>query len=111
MEEIQLKFKMEQLASMRRNYQALLSALLERFEADHAEARILMEGLEGEIRAAVLETGATIESDHLQAVWKKGRVSWDSGRLAGYAVAHPEILALRKEGAPTVSFVLKGGAE
>ena len=108
MEEIQLKFKMEQLASMRTAYQALL----ERFEADHAEARLLMEGLEGEIRAAVLERGETMQSEHLAAVWNKGRVSWDGRLLAGYAVAHPEVLSMRKEGAPTVSFrVLKGGAE
>ena len=108
MEEIQLKFKMEQLASMRAAYQALL----ERFEADHAEARLLMEGLEGEIRAAVLERGETMQSEHLAAVWNKGRVSWDGRLLAGYAVAHPEVLSMRKEGAPTVSFrMLKGGAE
>jgi hypothetical protein len=109
MEEIQLKFKMEQLASMRTAY----AALVERFEADHAEARLLMEGLEGEIRAAVLEAGETLESDHLKAVWNKGRVTWNSRLLEGYAMAHPDILQARKEGAPTVSFriIKEWGAE
>jgi hypothetical protein len=32
----------------------------------------------------------------------KGRVSWDTKALDGYAVAHPEIEKLRIEGAPTV---------
>lgn len=107
MDEIQLKFKMEQLASMRRAY----TALVERFEADHAEARTLMEGLEGEIRAAVLERGETIESDHLQAQFKKGRVSWNGHLLDGFAMAYPSILQARKEGAPTVAFRIKESAE
>ena len=32
------------------------------------------------------------------------KTSWDGKLLEGYAVAHPEILAARKVGKPTVSF-------
>ncbi len=37
------------------------------------------------------------------AIYSKGRMSWDGKRLDGYATAHPEILAFRSEGQPSVS--------
>ncbi|MCG3145996.1 MAG: hypothetical protein HONDAALG_03775 [Gammaproteobacteria bacterium] len=47
--------------------------------------------------------GATVKGAALSAVYAKGRVSWDNKALEGYAVAHPELLAFRSEGAPSVS--------
>ena len=59
--------------------------------------------LEMEIKEAVKETGATVKSAYLQAVYMKGRISWDTKAMDGYAVDHPEILFMRKEGDPSVS--------
>ena len=59
--------------------------------------------LTDEVKQAVLDAGETVKGDNLQAVWVKGRVSWDTKSLDGYAVAHPELLGLRKEGSPSVS--------
>jgi hypothetical protein len=59
--------------------------------------------LTDEVKQAVFINGASAKGDYLQAVWMKGRVSWDSKSLEGYAAAHPEIKAFRKEGEPTVS--------
>ena len=59
--------------------------------------------LETEIKARVLGDGATVKSKFLQAVWSKGRVSWDTKALDGYSAAHPEIARFRKEGEPSVS--------
>ena len=59
--------------------------------------------LEKEIKAEVLEHGETVKGTHLKAVWNKGRVSWNSKALEGYAVAHPEVAAFRKEGKPSIS--------
>lgn len=59
--------------------------------------------LEAEIKAEVLTIGESVKSDHMTAVYNKGRVTWDSKGLEGYAVAHPEIVAFRKEGDPTIS--------
>jgi cob(I)alamin adenosyltransferase len=61
------------------------------------------EELETEIKAAVLALETPVKGNRLQAVINKGRVSWDAKLLEGYAVAHPEIKAARKEGAPTVT--------
>lgn len=59
--------------------------------------------LEAEARTAVLEHGTTVKGAYLQAVWNKGRVSWDTKSLDGYMAAHPEVSAFRKVGEASVS--------
>jgi len=59
--------------------------------------------LESEIKEAVKLNGATVKGQFLQAVFTKGRVTWDSKSLDGYLKAHPELADFRKEGEPSVS--------
>ena len=59
--------------------------------------------LEAEIKQAVLAHGASVKGSFFHAVFAKGRVSWDTKSLDGYATAHPELLSFRKEGEPSVS--------
>ena len=59
--------------------------------------------LEAEIKEDVTANGETVKGDYLMAVFAKGRVSWDTKALDGYAAAHPEVAQFRKEGAPSVS--------
>lgn len=59
--------------------------------------------LETKIKDAVVSAGETVKGARIQAVFTKGRESWDSKGLSGYAVAHPEIQAFRKVGEPSVS--------
>lgn len=86
---------------------AEVKAELADLEAEYAPAieaaQAGIAGLEAEIKAAVLEHGATVKASNLQAVWMRGRVSWDTKALDGFAKARPELLAFRKEGPPTVS--------
>jgi hypothetical protein len=58
-----------------------------------------------EVKTLVLKEGATVKGSHLMAVWAKGREgSWDNGKLKGFAMAHPEILAAKNpDGDPTVT--------
>lgn len=56
-----------------------------------------------QVKAAVLATGVTAKGAALQAVFTRGRESWDGRALAGYAAAHPEVLAFQKIGEPSVS--------
>lgn len=60
--------------------------------------------LEAEIKDIVLKECKTIKGSYLMAVWVKGREGgWDNGKLQGFAMAHPEILAAKKpDGMPTV---------
>ena len=58
--------------------------------------------LEGEVKIAVLSHGASVKGEYT-AVFSRGRTSWDTKALNGYAAAHPEIEQFRKVGNPSVS--------
>jgi hypothetical protein len=62
--------------------------------------------LADEIKAEIIAGGQTVKGNHLMAVYVKGREGgWDSAKLKGFAMAHPEIMAAKKpDGEPTVSF-------
>ena len=59
--------------------------------------------LEAEIKQEVLDAGRTVKGTFHMFTWSKPRVSWDTKALDGYALAHPEIVQFRAEGAPSVS--------
>lgn len=94
--------KMELLAGLKTAYAEAKAD----FEANTAEAREMIQNLETEITAAVLEKGETVKTESISAVWNKGKTTWDGKLLEGYALAHPDILAAKKVGEPTVSFRL-----
>ena len=78
-------------------------------EVDAEEATTLeavksgIDTLTAEVKSDVLKSSVTVKGKYLQAVWAKGRVSWDTKALDGYAAGHPEIVQFRKEGEPSVS--------
>lgn len=51
----------------------------------------------------ILENGASVAGKTLHAVFSKGRTTWDTQKLEGYAIAHPELKELKKVGKPSVS--------
>ena len=55
------------------------------------------------IKAEVITTGASVKGAHLQAVYTKGRVSWDTKMLDGLAIVFPKLEEARKIGDPSVS--------
>lgn len=59
--------------------------------------------LEAQAKAAVIEAGATVRGGALQAVYAKGRVTWDSKQLDGLMIAVPQLAQARTEGKPSVS--------
>ena len=68
--------------------------------------------LELAIKQAVLQQGTSVKGDRLQAVFTRGRVTWDTQNLDLYARTHPEVNRFRKVGTPSVSVraVQTGGA-
>jgi hypothetical protein len=75
-----------------------------------AEERTSLDALQGgideltaEVKADVLNAGATVKGDYMMAVYNKGRVSWDTKGLDGFAIAHPEMAAFRKTGEPSIT--------
>ena len=89
-----------------------IKAQLDEIEAERKTAMDALNGgiagLTQEIKAEIIQHGSSIHGKFLAAIWSKGRVSWDTKALDGYAAAHPEIAPFRKEGEPSVSIrVLK----
>ena len=73
------------------------------FEEPITEQTERIADMEKAVRARVEQEGCSTKSEHLHAVWMKGRVTWDSKKLDAYAVADPKMLAFRTEGSPSVS--------
>ena len=74
------------------------------FAAQAADLAAQAELLTEAIKAATLLAGRTLKGGgRLQCVWGKPSVKWNDDKLSGYAVAHPEILAFRTVGKPSVS--------
>jgi hypothetical protein len=57
---------------------------------------------EAAIKEYVLATGATAHGTYLQAIIMAPRITWDTKSMAVYANLHPDVLAYRKVGEPTV---------
>jgi phage host-nuclease inhibitor protein Gam len=122
MDEIEIKQKLERLAEFQAErdvallekqrlldelYTAEIKARMAEIEEEFAskieEVDKKISTLEAEIKKGVIEHGASVKSSTLHAVFSRGRVSWDTKSLDGYAAAHPELLAFRREGEPSVS--------
>jgi len=88
--------------------QALLSSpsLEEDYNKTTEEINSLKEQkthLTEKIISEVLKIQKTVKGEKLQAIYSRGRTSWDNSALNGYATTHPEIIQFRKEGKPSVS--------
>lgn len=114
--------KLDRLAELHRQKEALdhdkqalidhvltpeIKARLEEIEAEFGQkvkaADASLEALEEEIKSETLAHGESVRGAAFQAVWNKGRQSWDAKGLTTYSEAHPDILQFRKEGEPTVA--------
>ena len=62
-----------------------------------------MADLEAQVKQAVIDDGETAKGGVLQAVFNKGRVSWDSRKLEGLMIAFPKLQDARKQGNPYVA--------
>jgi hypothetical protein len=89
--------------SLPAEYRTRVSDIEQEFAQKEETARSSIESLAAEIRADTLAFGRTVRGSDYQAVWSRGRVSWDDKELSLYAWAHSEILPFRKEGKPVIS--------
>lgn len=84
------------LQEVKAHYEALLD------QANSDRENVVKE-LQASIKTAAVEVGETVKAEHYMAVFTQPKPTWDSGKLEGYAAAHPEILAFRTEKNPYVS--------
>lgn len=87
------------MAPIKAELEAITAEYAPPLEAAHARAA----DLESIIRTQIVGQGISIKGEALHAVYTPGRITWDTSRLEGYAVAHPEINDWRKQGAPSVA--------
>lgn len=81
----------------------ILADIEDEFSAKLEPLENLISDLEAQAKDEVLQEGATVKGGALQAVYMKGRVSWDSKKLDGMMIIVPELSQARKEGEPSVS--------
>jgi len=84
---------------------------IEAYDSDIQSLSAQADAIEREVRSAALALGGSVKGHRLQAVWAKGRISWDAKGLEGVAAVIPEIRQFRKEGEPSVSIRVVGGAK
>lgn len=109
------KQQVETARAFEKKRQALLTPIQNELNALEAQFTVLkttqeslIAATEAEVKADVIALGESVKGTTLHAIYAKGRSSWDSGKLEGFAAAHPEILQFRKIGEPSVSLrVLK----
>ena len=73
------------------------------FETKENAVKENMAALEEQVKQAVIEAGETSKGGALQAVFNKGRVSWNNKKLEGLMIAFPKLAEARKQGDPYVS--------
>lgn len=83
---------------------ATFELLKAKFETENSALLQEIDVLSKEITVEVLEKSETVSTEKMSVIYCKGKTTWDGKLLEGYAVAHPEILAAKKIGKPTVSF-------
>lgn len=111
-EELELLYN-ERLQLVQRKQGAIeevLAPVREKLDEVENDYGVFLEDLAGTIerqeerlKSWVLLHGATVKSGRLTAVYRPGRVTWDTKALDGYAAAHPELLPFRKTGQPSAS--------
>jgi hypothetical protein len=82
---------------------AKISDIEAEFSGKGEIAKTKADELEKEIKEEVIELGVTVKGDFLMAVWNKGRTTWNTEALDGYAAGHPEIEQFRKTGKPSIA--------
>jgi len=87
--------------------QAELDALAAEYEPLLETAGERIAALQDDIKAAVAEAGQSVRHGIIQAVYARGRTTWDTKGLDAYAEEHPEVQAFRREGKPSVSIRMK----
>jgi len=119
-------WKLERLADLhaaadlaRIDYEArraeVMKKVQDELEAIEAEYKPVLDAaqanagaLEAEIKNDILLRGESLRGAMYQAIYMKGRVSWDAAGMNEYARDHPEVLHFRREGQPSVALRVTG---
>jgi ElaB/YqjD/DUF883 family membrane-anchored ribosome-binding protein len=94
---------LDKKAAIPAEVQQILSDIEAEFQPKQDAINTEVSEIEAQVKSLVLEAGETAKGGSLQAVYTKGRITWDTKSLDGYAKANPAIAEYRKQGEPSVS--------
>lgn len=89
--------------AMPEDVNAELASIEAEFSPQQAAVAEHIADAEAKVKRAVVELGLTVTGEHVQAVYVSAKRKWDTKRLDGYAVAHPEIEAFVSQSNPYVT--------
>jgi hypothetical protein len=95
--------KYAELAQRANEVNAIAEKRIANLKQEIAEYNAEMQFLESSVKSYVLIRGKTLKGDYYDVVFSKGRTTWNSKALEGYALIHPEILACKQTGEPSAS--------
>jgi hypothetical protein len=99
----QLAIRQAQAVALPARVQQQLAAVEARFAPELAAVAAELALVEQQVRAAVLEHGASVKGARVHAIFLAGRVTWNTDKLEGFAAIHPAVLSLRSVGKPSVT--------
>ena len=77
--------------------------IMAEFSETASGAKDNIAALTAQIKTEVAKIGKSVKGQFYQAVYMRGRVTWNTDMLDGMIVAFPELAKARKEGEPSVS--------
>jgi len=95
--------KYAELAQRANEVNAIAEKRIANLKQEIAEYNAEMQFLENAVKGYVLIRGKTLKGDYYDVVFSKGRTTWNSKALEGYALTHPEILMCRQTSEPSAS--------
>jgi hypothetical protein len=90
------------------NDAARVQAIVQEFHDRETQLKAEIAETEAAVKAAVLTTGASAHGTHLQGSIMAPRITWDNKGMAAYSALHPDVLAYRKVGEPSVQIRARG---
>lgn len=95
--------KIAELTARRQEIEAVMEKRTENLKREVNEYNTEISFLEEGVKGFVKGRGKSLKGEFLEAIYAKGRTTWDTKALDGYASTHQEILQFKKTGDPSVS--------
>lgn len=95
--------KIAELTARRAEVEAIIEKKTQHLKNEVSEYNAEIDVLEDMIKRFVLKRGKSLKGEFLQAVYSKGKTTWDTKALDGYASVFPEIVRFKKTSAASVS--------
>jgi hypothetical protein len=95
--------KIAELTARRQEIVAVIEKRVENLTREVTEYNAEISFLEDSVKGFVKARAKSLKGEFLEVIYSKGRTSWDTKALDGYATINKEILQFKKTGDPSAS--------